>query len=191
MHRSRYPRVFPTVYATARGFFPLRFSRQPDKTSEHRCQPIAVCDCIVVMDEHDGVTTATGRGRGIFPVVRPRQLEKHRVATAVGNDRQLANARRRMTGCPNELRVFIVRHRKPADEEFADVDAMDRTFVLARVSRAHQKFASGNTCQVRCESTHLVNGRESAAARLVSIVEYSSRHYATRAVCDGTDAVHL
>ena len=45
-------------------------------------------------------------------------------------------------------RVFILSHRKPADEKLADVYTVDGTLVLFGVCRSHQKIAGGYASKV-------------------------------------------
>ena len=48
----------------------------------------------------------------------------------------------------DEARVFVVGNRKAADEELAEVNAVNRTFVFLPVSRAHHEIARRNARQI-------------------------------------------
>jgi hypothetical protein len=70
------------------------------------------------------------------------------VAPGGGDERQPTDGRRRVAGRAHEARVLVVGHGKAADEELADVDAMDRAFVFLGVRRPHEEFAGGDTRQI-------------------------------------------
>ena len=145
------PRISAALGAAARRLFPFGLGRQPRRaiqslptatgsTRAHRRSE---------RERPDGC-----RGR---PAARPFSQTygaasslKHGVSAARPRSmRQSPNRGRRIAGRADEPRVFVVRHRKAADEELADVDAMDRALVFLGVRGAHQEIAGGNPSQIQ------------------------------------------
>src|SRR5215471_18972254 len=71
-----------------------------------------------------------------------------------------------MPGLADEARVLAVGDRLDREEEIVDVDAMDGTFVVLRVVRAHEEFAGGNECEFGYELRRHSDAQEDSASLL-------------------------
>ena len=94
------------------------------------------------------MTAVAVGGPALAPRVARGEVAEQLIAAA-GDERRLADVGRWMPGRPDETRVLVLRDGKAADQELTDVDAMDRTFVLVGVGRAHQEVASRNARERR------------------------------------------
>ena len=88
------------------------------------------------------------RRRAIPPHVPTCEIAEKLIA-ACCDERRFAYLGLWITGRPDETRVFVLCDREAADQKLTHVHAMDGTFVLARVRRAHQEIASRNARERR------------------------------------------
>src|SRR5258706_4260317 len=111
------------------------------------------------------MAAVSGRRPFVFPDVRRRALAERGLTLAESDQRQVADDRGRIAGGLDKLLVFVVGDWKAADEELADVDAVNRTLVVFGVSGPHEKFTGRNPGQIWRKCLHL-------SLKAASIVHY-------------------
>ena len=115
------------------------------------------------------MAAVAGRRLTVVPDIGRGKLAERRFAIAAGDERKIADGRRRMAGRAYEPRVLVLRDGKTSDEKLADEDAMDGPLVLFCIGRAHEEIAGWDARQVwRCGGGHLGARGHGAAVRPVT-----------------------
>jgi hypothetical protein len=67
-----------------------------------------------------------------------------------GNEGKVTDPGRASPRVTDESGKLVVSDRKPADEEFVEEHAMDRTLVVSTIGGAHQNLTRGDSREIRC-----------------------------------------